>query len=73
MEGQPLGRMYMETIINGKPLQAMLDTGADMIYMAKELANEVSLCYNKEKGCMKGVNAKASQSRMLLGSSNPNW
>jgi len=31
MEGQPCGRMYVETIINGKQLQAMLDTGADTV------------------------------------------
>ena len=49
----------METIINGKPLQAMLDTGADTVYMAKELADEVGLSYTKEKGYVKGVNAKS--------------
>jgi len=43
VEGQPRGCMYVETIINGKPLQAMLDMGADTVYMAKELAKEVGL------------------------------
>jgi len=43
VESQPRGRMYVETRINGKPLQAMLDTGADTVYMAKELAKEVGL------------------------------
>jgi len=40
----------VETIINGKPLQAMLDTRVDTVYMAKELAEEVGLSYTKEKG-----------------------
>jgi len=35
--------MNVETIINGKSLQAMLDMRADIIYMAKELANEINL------------------------------
>jgi len=60
--------MYMETIINGKLVQAMLDTGAKTVYMAKELANEVGLPYTKEKGYMKEVNVRASLSRALLGS-----
>jgi len=29
----------------GKPLQAFLDTGADTIYIAKELADEIGLSY----------------------------
>ena len=33
VEGQPRGHMYVETIINGKPLQAMLDTGANTVYI----------------------------------------
>jgi len=33
----------MKTIINGKPLQAMLDTGTDTVYI------EVSLSYTKER------------------------
>ena len=49
----------METIINGKQLQAMLDTVADTVYMAKELAKEVGLSYTKEKGFVKGVNARS--------------
>ena len=59
VEGQPCGRMYVETIINGKPLQAMLDTRAYTVYMAKELADEVGLSYTKEKGFVKGVNARS--------------
>ena len=34
VEGQPRGHVHMETIVNGKPLQVILDSGADM---AKEL------------------------------------
>jgi len=40
-----------------KPPQTMLDTRADMIYTAKELADQVGLSYTNEKGYMKGVNA----------------
>jgi len=39
--------MYVETIINGKPLQAMLDMGANTVYMNKELADEISIPYTK--------------------------
>ena len=51
--------MYVETMINGKPLQAMLDTGADTVYMAKELAEEVGQSYTKEKGFVKGINTRS--------------
>ena len=36
-----------------------MDIGADKVYMAKELADEISLPYKKEKGYVKGVNAKS--------------
>jgi len=48
MEGQHRGQMYMETITKGKPLKAMLDIGADMVYMAKELAEKIDLLYTEE-------------------------
>ena len=59
VEERPQGRMYVETLIKGKPLNAMLDTGADTVYMAKELADEVGLLYKKEGGFIKGVNAQS--------------
>jgi len=37
----------------------MLDTGADTVYMAKELVDKVGLSYTKEKGFMKGVDARS--------------
>ena len=51
--------MYVETEVRGEKLQATVDTGADKVYMAKELADEISLPYKKEKGYVKGVNAKS--------------
>ena len=42
VEGQLRRCRHMETIINGKPLQAMLDMVADRVYMAKELTDEVA-------------------------------
>ena len=51
--------MYVETIINGKPLQAILNTGVDTVYMPKEHADEVALSYTKEKGFVKRVNGKS--------------
>ena len=51
--------MYVETEIGGKKLQVTVDTGADKVYMAKEIADEISLPYKKEKGYVKGVNAKS--------------
>jgi len=61
VERQPCGRIYVETIINGKPLQAMLDTGAraDMIHMANELLHEVGFSYTEERGFMEAVNARS--------------
>ena len=37
----------------------MLETRTDTVYMAKELADEVGLSYTKEKGIVKGVNARS--------------
>lgn len=52
--------MYVEVIVNGKPIQAMIDTGADYVYMAKKsIAEEVGLSYLREKGWVKGVNANS--------------
>ena len=36
-----------------------MDTRVDNVYMVKELANEISLPYKKEKGYVKGVNVKS--------------
>jgi len=51
--------MSVELIINGKLLQAMPDIGADTVYMAKELTDDVGLSYTKERGYVKGVNARS--------------
>jgi len=40
---QLIGRMYVETEVGGKKLQTTVDTGADTVYMAKELADEIHL------------------------------
>jgi len=53
------GYMYVETKVGGKKLQATVDAGADEVYMVKELTAEISLPYKKEKGYVKGVNAKS--------------
>jgi len=45
------GRMYIETEVEGKKLEATVDTGADTVYMAKELADEIRIPYKKEKDC----------------------
>lgn len=50
VEEQPRGRMFVETEIGGKTFKALVDTGADTVYMAKELADEIGLPYTKEKG-----------------------
>ena len=51
--------MYVETKIEGRKLEATVDTGADMVYMEKELADEIRLPYKKERGYVKEVNAKS--------------
>ena len=58
--GEQVGnRMYVEIEVGGKKLQATVDTGADKVYMTKELTDEISLPYEKEKGYVKGVNAES--------------
>ena len=37
----------------------MLDTGANTVHMTKELADEVSLSYTKERSFVKGINARS--------------
>jgi len=56
---QPGGRMYVETEVGGKKLQATVDTGADTIYMAKELADEIPLLSKKKRCYVKGVKVKS--------------
>jgi len=65
VEGQPHGHIYAELIINGKPLQAMLDIGANTVYMATKLADEVGLSYTKEKGFVKGINTRRQNIKFL--------
>ena len=51
--------MYVEVEVGSKKLQALMDTGADTVYITKELADEISLSYKKKKGYVKGVNARS--------------
>ena len=53
---QVSNRMYVETKVGGKKLQATVDTRANKVYMATKLADEISLPYKNEKGYVKGVN-----------------
>lgn len=53
---QSSGRMYVEIEVRGKKIQ---DTGADTVYMMKKLTDEISIPYKKEKGYVKGINAKS--------------
>lgn len=53
---QSSGRMYVEIEVRVKKIQ---DTGADTMYMTKKLADEISIPYKKEKGYVKGINAKS--------------
>ena len=52
-------RMCVDTEVGDQKLQATVDMGADKVYMAKELADEISQPYKREKGCVMGVNAKS--------------
>jgi len=58
VKAQSRGCIYVETIINGKLVQAMLDTGADTVYIDKQLTDEVSFSYTKEKVFVKGGQCK---------------
>jgi len=50
---QASGCMYVETKVGGKNFQATADIGANNMYMTKELADEISLPYKREKGYVK--------------------
>jgi len=52
-------RMYVDTVVSNKKLQATVDMGADKVYMAKELTDEIGLTCKKENGYVKGVNTKS--------------
>jgi len=52
-------RMYVQTEVGGKKLQAVVDTRANKVYITKELTDEISLPYKKETGYVKGVNEKS--------------
>ena len=51
--------MYIETTINGKPLEAMLDIVVVTIYMVKEPADEIDIPYTKERHFTKWVNTRS--------------
>ena len=59
MGEQTGGCIYIETEVEGKKLEAMVDTGANTVSMEKELAAAICLPYKKEKGHVKGVNTKS--------------
>ncbi|KAG8611914.1 hypothetical protein MANES_S041516v8 [Manihot esculenta] len=50
----PKGRVYVEAKVLGKKIKAMVDTGAEKVYMDKGLAEEIGLSYSKHKGYVKG-------------------
>ena len=60
--------MYVETEVGGKKLQGMVDTAAETVYMAKELAIGISLHYRMEKGYVKGVTTKSLPTYGVAGS-----
>jgi len=59
MEEQISGRIYVETEVRRKKLQATIDTGAHTVYMAKVLADKSCLPYKKGIGYVKGAKAKS--------------
>ena len=54
------GRLCVNTLVRGRPVLALVDTGADTTYMAKEIADDIGLEYEKTEGYVKGVNARRS-------------
>ena len=53
------GCMYVKTEVEGNKLEATVDTGADTVYLEKEFVDKILIPYKKEKGYVKGVNAKS--------------
>ncbi|KAF2282384.1 hypothetical protein GH714_044001 [Hevea brasiliensis] len=59
VKGQNQGRMLVEAGVHGTPVVALVDTGADTIYMSTQLADEIRLPYEKVQGSVKGVTAES--------------
>ncbi|KAF2303678.1 hypothetical protein GH714_021160 [Hevea brasiliensis] len=59
VKGQNLGRMLVEAGVQGTPIVALVDTGADTLYMSTQLADEIKLPYEKVQGSVKGMTAES--------------
>ncbi|GAV67223.1 Chromo domain-containing protein/gag-asp_proteas domain-containing protein, partial [Cephalotus follicularis] len=55
----PDGTMYMETIIEGQPIKALVDTGATNNFISKDMAKRLCLKAYRGGGYIKVVNSKA--------------
>jgi len=56
---------YIDVLINGYPARAMVDTGATHSFIAVPEANRVKLQWGGDKGKMKTVNARATETTGL--------
>jgi len=60
------GCMYVQIEVGGKKLQAMVDTGADTVYMAKELIDEIRPSYKRRELMSRKSMQRAYQLMELL-------
>ncbi|KAF2319761.1 hypothetical protein GH714_018605 [Hevea brasiliensis] len=51
--------MLVEAGVQGTPVVALVDTGADTLYMSTQLADEIKLPYEKVQGSVKGMTAES--------------
>jgi len=53
------GLMYVEAMVNGKPTQALVDTGATHNFVTEDEARRLGLRWTKGDGWLKAANARA--------------
>lgn len=60
------GRMYVEIEVEVNKFQVTMNTGADNVYIAKELVEEINLPYKKERATWKELIQRVFQFMGLL-------
>lgn len=53
------GLVYIEVKINGKPIRAMMDTGATHNYLASTEVKRLKIVLEKEKGKVEAISSAA--------------
>lgn len=63
MRNKNNGLMYVDLRVNGKPIRAMIDTGASHNYLASTEVERLGLVLEKSVGRVKAINSAAQPRR----------